>query len=211
MEAGIRFFDGLSQAYVHQVREWGEIITGFETRNKYKVLDESGSELGFIAEQRQGFAGTLFRFMLRSHRPMHIKVWNHLRSEVLDIARPFYWFFSDMSITSDKQVIGHVRQRFAFIYKKYDLIDRTGRPFAYVRAPFWRLWSFPIFDSRDQERGIITKKWGGFMREIFTDEDKFKVEFKSFTSEQKAIIFAAAISIDLDYFEENHSNQGGAI
>lgn len=211
MEAGIRFFDGLTQAYVHQMREWTEIITGFETRNKYKILDEKGTELGFIAEQRQGLLNTLFRFMLRSHRPMHIKVWNHLRSEVLDIERPFYWLFSDMQIESEKQVIGHVRQRFSFIYKKYDLIDRSGKPFAFVRAPFWRLWTFPILDFHNQEKGVITKKWGGFMREVFTDEDKFKVEFKSFNSEQKAIIFAAAISIDLDYFEENHSNSSGAI
>lgn len=201
------FFESLNKVYVHQSREWGEILTGFETRNKYKVLDEHGHSIGFIAEQRTGLFGTLIRFMLRSHRPMHIKIWNEQRKELLDINRPFYWFFSDMTIKSDHKVIGRVHQRFAFIFKRYDLEDISGNIFARVRAPFWRLWTFPIFDSRGIQAGVISKKWGGLMKEIFTDEDKFFIEFESFDPIQKAIVFATGISIDLDYFEENHSNR----
>lgn len=206
-----QFFNNLSQAFVHQSREWGEIITGFETRNKYKVLDESGIEIGFVAEQRKGLLGTLLRFMLRSHRPMHIKVWDKNRAELLDIERPFHWFFSDMTVSSNNRSIGHIRQRFGIIYKKYDVADVNGKIFARVRAPFWRLWTFPIYDLRDKEVGVITKKWGGFLREIFTDEDKFRVDFAKFTALERAVIFATAITIDLDYFEENHSNRDGAM
>lgn len=206
-----QFFNNLSQVFVHQSREWGEIVTGFETRNKYKVLDERSHEIGFIAEQRKGILGTLLRFMLRSHRPMHVKVWNKNREELLDIERPFHWFFSDMTISSNGRVIGHIYQRFGIIFKKYDIVNSSNTVFAKVRAPFWRLWTFPIFDSRGNEKGVITKKWGGFMREIFTDEDKFKIEFSSFSAYEKALLFATAISIDLDYFEENHGNQDGVI
>lgn len=211
MNKALHFFENLSQVFVHQSREWGEIITGFETRNKYKVLDETGQPIGFIAEQRNGLMGALLRFMLRSHRPMHIKVWNQNREELLDIQRPFHFFFSDMTVCSEGQELGIIRQRFGIIFKKYDLVDQHGKIFARVRSPLWRLWTFKIFDSRDNEKGIITKKWGGFMREIFTDEDKFKVEFQKFSALEKALIFATAITIDLDYFEENQSNQDGVI
>ena len=206
-----QFFNNLSQVFVHQSREWGEIITGFETRNKYKVLDSSGSQIGFIAEQRNGVWAFILRSMLRSHRPMHIKVWNESRTEILDIQRPFHFFFSDMTVHSEGKLIGHIKQRFGIIYKKYDITDEHDRVFARIRSPLWRLWTFKIFDSRDDEKGIITKKWGGFLREIFTDEDKFMVEFQKFSAQEKALIFSTAITIDLDYFEENHSNRDGAL
>jgi uncharacterized protein YxjI len=207
----LAFFENLNQVFVHQSREWGEIITGFETRNKYKVLDESAVEIGFIAEQRKGVWAFLLRSMLRSHRPMHIKVWNQTREEILDIERPFHFFFSDMTVRCEGKLVGHIKQRFGLLFKKYDITDERENIFARVRSPLWRLWTFKIFDSRHQERGVITKKWGGFMREIFTDEDKFKVEFSKFKANEKAMIFATAITIDLDYFEENQSNRDGVI
>ena len=36
---------------VQQKKEWGEILTGFETKNKYAVNDGSGNQLYFAAEQ----------------------------------------------------------------------------------------------------------------------------------------------------------------
>src|SRR5690606_15330785 len=144
-------------------------------------------------------------------RPMHIKVWNQARTEILDIERPFHFFFSDMTVKSEGRLIGHIKQRFGIINKKYDITDEHDRVFARIRSPLWRLWTFKIFDSRDNEKGIITKKWSGFLREIFTDEDKFMVEFQKFSAKEKALIFSTAITIDLDYFEENHSNRDGVV
>ena len=31
---------------VRQAKEWGEILVGFETRNRYELFDESGSKSG---------------------------------------------------------------------------------------------------------------------------------------------------------------------
>ena len=35
---------------ISQKKEWGEILTSFETKNKYAVLDESGNTLYLAAE-----------------------------------------------------------------------------------------------------------------------------------------------------------------
>ena len=207
MNAIDQFFASLTKVFVHQSREWAEIITRLETRNKYKVLDEDGASIGFIAEQRTELIGALIRMVMRSHRPMHIKVWNEQREELLDIKRPFHFFFSDMTIESQGKIIGHVYQRFAFIFRRYDLADKNGNVFSRIRAPFWRIWTFPVIDARGTERALISKKWGGVLKEIFTDEDKFLVEFKNLDNTQKAIVFASAITVDLDFFEENHSNR----
>ena len=43
--------DGTSTLIVAQVKEWGEILSGFEFKNKYRVLDPSGGEV-FLAVEK---------------------------------------------------------------------------------------------------------------------------------------------------------------
>ena len=195
-----------SSVLIHQVKEWGEILVDFETRNKYHLLTPGGEPLGFIAERNKGFWGAVLRQVLRSHRSMEIKVWNNQREEVLDLRRPFFWIWSDLHVTCEGRVLGSVNRRFAFFHKKYDLRDEQQRTFATIKAPFWRLWTFPILSTPAAEPiGVITKKWGGLLKEAFTDADKFKVEFPQWNESQKAVALAAAVCIDLDYFEDNGS------
>ncbi|OIO03294.1 MAG: hypothetical protein AUJ51_04850 [Elusimicrobia bacterium CG1_02_56_21] len=46
---------------VRQKKEWGEILTGFETKNKYAVLDTSERQLYWAAEE----GSTLARLFLK--------------------------------------------------------------------------------------------------------------------------------------------------
>jgi hypothetical protein len=42
---------GAAGLVVSRKKEWGEILTGFETRNRYKVFDSDGRELFLAAEE----------------------------------------------------------------------------------------------------------------------------------------------------------------
>jgi hypothetical protein len=55
------------------------------------------------------------------------------------------------------------------------------------------------------QRAVITKKWRGLVTEYYTDADSFGLDFGTceWTLAQRAVIFAAMISIDYDYFENN--------
>ena len=46
----------ISGLVVSQQKEWGEIVTGFETKNRYAVMAPTGEELFLAAQQ----AGVLF-------------------------------------------------------------------------------------------------------------------------------------------------------
>ena len=63
-----------NQFIIKQHKEILEILSGFETKNKYIIMDENKKKLGFIAEQGSGFIRILKRFFLRSHRPFNISV-----------------------------------------------------------------------------------------------------------------------------------------
>ena len=191
---------------VQQVKEWGEIIVNWETVNRYRILDAQENEVGFVAERYQGFLTTIGRQVLRSHRPFKVDIFNATRQVVVHLSRSFFFFFSDMLVATPQGItIGNIRRRFAIFSKKYDLCDDRGVVFATVKSPIWRIWKFPILDIHGNERGSISKKWGGILKEVFTDADQFFVDYgqQPWTDNQRTVILATAISIDFDFFEDN--------
>lgn len=199
------FFRDTQELVIHQLKEWVEILSNFETVNKYEILNIQDARIGLAAEVSGGFKTTLLRMWLKSHRPLDVQIFDAQGGELLKIKRPFYFFFSDMSISDSRgNLVGAIRKRFGIIYKKYDLSDAQERVFARIKAPFWRLWTFPILDDTDKQIGVISKKWGGVIKEAFTDADRFQIQFPpSADTGEKAVILAGALSVDLDYFEEN--------
>ena len=75
-----------------------------------------------------------------------------------------------------------------------------------VASPIWKLWTFP-FIAGGAEVASVKKKWSGILSEAFTDRDNFQVEFhtEDLPNDQRKVILAAAIYIDLMYFEKKSS------
>jgi uncharacterized protein YxjI len=199
-----------SEVFIRQRKEWVEILVDWETKNQYASLDADGNELGSIVEKAGGFFDHLRRGFLRSHRSLEVGVFDRTRARVLLLTRPFFFFFSRLSILGPQgEPVGCVERRFGVLYKRYDLLDSLGHRFAQIAGPRWRLWTFPI-DGANGITATISKKWSGVFREVFSDADTFRIEFGAggWSEEQRAVILAAAIAIDFDFFENNQGNQG---
>ena len=56
---------------VRQQKEWGEILTGFETRNKYEVTDHWGNPVFQVEEEGGGFATYPDTFFINGPAPLH--------------------------------------------------------------------------------------------------------------------------------------------
>lgn len=200
------FFGSTHIILVHQIKELAEIIINWETANQYEILDSENKKIGFAAERTNGFFHRIVRNILRSHRPMTIDVMDNEGAPVLQGKRPFYFLFSNLYVfDSNNKQIGSVQTRFGFINRKYDLLDQMGNTFAKISSPRWRLWTFKIFNCAGEQKGIISKKWGGILKEAFTDADKFAIDLSqySWSDHQKSIFLFATLSIDLDFFEDN--------
>ena len=181
---------------------------------RYAVLDENKHQLGWIAERSGGPGAWLKRFFLRSHRGFEIDVMDAAGQVLLHLSRGFFFFFSSLDVASPEgERFGTVERRFGIVYKIYHLHDATGIRFAEVKAPRWRFWTFPIYDSGGNPRGSIAKKWGGALREIFTDADTYRVELAPmpWTDVQRVVLLAAAVSIDFDFFENNQGSGDGGV
>jgi len=203
------------QLFVSQKKEMAELFLGIETKNSYTIYDDQKRQLGMILENGGGFWGVVKRLLFRSHRGFEIGVFDQQQQAVFHLVRKFFFIFSDLMVLAGNGApIGSIHRRFGIIHKKYDLKDPQGMIFARISSPIWRLWTFPIkIPQHDQPVAEISKKWQGVMKEMFTDADTFMIDYgqMQWTPVQKAVIFAAAISIDFDFFENNSGNQGGLL
>ena len=200
------FFLDTAQIKVKQVKEVFEMLIDWETANKYKIFNTTDEEIGFAAEKSNGFFHKVIRNIMRSHRSITIDIWDKNKKHILRGNRPWYFFFSDLKVLDNSDItIGEIKTRFGFFKRKYDLIDANQHVFARIESFRWRLWTFTIYDNVGNEVGVISKKWGGILKEAFTDSDQFVIDFSKYnwTVEQKAILLFSCLSIDLDFFEDN--------
>ncbi len=207
-------FEGHAELVIQQRKEWTEVLTDWETRNQYAVRDAQGAEIGLVAERARGLWDVLRRGFLRSHRPLDVRVFDRAGAAVLALTRPFFWLFSRLDVSApDGRPIGCVLRRFGVLHKRYDLEDAVGRRFARIAAPRWKLWTFPVVAESGDGEAVIAKRWGGAMREVFSDADTFRIAFGNtgWSPDQRAVILAAALSIDFDFFENNQGRSGGLL
>jgi uncharacterized protein YxjI len=205
------FVNSSNQFMIKQKKEWLEILSGFETKNNYQVFNSNKEHIGFISEIGSGFWNVVKRLFLRSHRPFEIQISNSEGLELLKVHRPFFWFFSDLFVEFKGKKYGSIHRRFSIIYKTYSILDAQGSEVFRIKSPIWRLWTFPILNKMERQVGVITKRWQGLLKEVFTDADAFYIDLNSpeITTEQKVLLFVSGISIDFDFFEQNQG--GGSI
>ena len=189
----------LAGLIISQQKEWGEIVTGFETRNKYVVSDTEGNRLYLAAEE----AGSLLlRWLLKARRPFTIRVFTGDQQEVLRVRRPFRFYFHQAEVLdSQGQSLGVIEKRFSLVRRVYAVTDERGQEIAQLFGPLLRPWTFQI-RSDGQTHGKIAKKWSGLLKEGFTDADNFGVQFPAtWDVRRKALFLGAVFLIDFVHFE----------
>ena len=195
---------GESSIVIKQRKEMFEML-GFETRNKYEILNSSGATLGFAAEQQKGLLGTLLRQVVGHWRSFAVHIFDSNRQEQFVANHPFRFYFQRLEV-SDMQgnSLGYLERQFSILTKKFLVHDETSRISSEMASGLFKIWTFPFKrDGRDIAK--ISKKWGGAMTELFLDSDTFLLEFldPALTPKEKAVLLCSAIFIDLLYFENN--------
>lgn len=193
--------DGL---VISQQKEWGEIITGFETKNQYVVMDPSGQPL-YTAVEEEG--STLTRLFLKSLRPFEITVSGTGHSTILRAKRPFRFYFHELEVVDPHgRVVGLIKRRFSIWRRVYTAQDTTGRELFQLFGPMLKPWTFEIMRG-GRSHGKITKKWSGLLKETFSDADNFGITFpKGWDQRARLLLLGAVFLIDFAHFENSSGN-----
>ena len=89
---------------VKQKVEVLEAITRIEGRNRYSVHDEKGRLLLYAVEESNAF----LRVLLRSARPLKIRIFDNGGNEVMLISRPMCWTTPRYEVTCGSTRIGSI-------------------------------------------------------------------------------------------------------
>jgi uncharacterized protein YxjI len=136
-------------------------------------------------------------------RTFEIHFFDQARQLVLRALHPFRFFFQRLEVSAaDGRQLGAIQQRFALLSKRFDVLSASGQLLLTVSSPLWRPWTF-VFERQSRTLARVEKKWSGFLREAFTDGDRFRVSFEpaELTLDERSLVLAAAVFIDLQYFE----------
>lgn len=189
---------------VKQKVEQMEVITGFETGNKYAVVDPSGNMIMKCSEK----SSTLAKLALGAGRSMDIKITDASGAPLMCITRPFKLWHKNVTITDGSgRSMGSVLKKFAVGKTIFHLMDPSDNILFTIRGGAFinigKSRTFTITNSQGTEVGSIKKEWAGLMKEAFTDADNFTIQFPAGSSgDTRALLVAVTLFIDLSHFEQ---------
>ncbi|XP_076335619.1 phospholipid scramblase 1-like isoform X1 [Tachypleus tridentatus] len=212
---GLEYLTMIDQLLVHQKVELLEAITGFETANKYQVMNSMGQNIYFAAEDSHCCA----RYFCGPIRPFDMKILDNGGHEVIHLCRPLKCdscccpcCLQRMEVTASGSTLGYVVQKWSIFVPKYEVQNAAGECVLRVEGPFctWSICGDVEFKvlSRDggTQVGKITKQWTGFIREVFTDADHFGITFPmNLEVNIKALLLGACFLIDFMFFEKSNN------
>lgn len=177
-----------------------ERVAVMKLRDTYDLLDpDSQAILGEVRDEPATWAKWLRLFVKKRMLPTTLNVY----------------------VGGGTQPVLSVKKHAGFLRTRLEVIDGQDRSLAQLRSKVFSLGgSFLIFDPlghevgtmkgdwkgwdytaiiQEQPIGIVTKKWAGVLKEVFTNADQYLV--KSERSEQLPMLLGLALAIDVVYKE----------
>jgi uncharacterized protein YxjI len=189
------------------------VFLGYEQANKYTIRNDQNIPIGYIAEESDSFKGNILRQLLRTRRAFTADILNTFGEIVLKINRPIRLFLnSTIKITdANDNIIGVCKSDWHPWRRRYDLF-LNNKQFARIDGGFLS-WDFHSKDSNDKDLCIINRNFSGFAVEIFTDKGMYAVHYdtdsvgsRGLSLDQRAVLLATAVTIDIDYFSRSSGN-----
>ncbi|KAI8495013.1 Phospholipid scramblase 3 [Branchiostoma belcheri] len=184
---GLEYMTQIDQLLVKQQVELLEAFTGFETNNKYKIMNSQGQKVYFAAEDNDCCS----RQCCGNIRSFEMKIMDNSQNEVIHLSRPLrcmhcMWAccLQELEVQSPPgTTVGWVKQTWHPFLPKFVVQNSAGETVLTIEGPclncsFCGDVEFDIMTADETSKvGKISKQWSGLAREMFTDADNFGIQF----------------------------------
>ncbi|MFN8587198.1 MAG: phospholipid scramblase-related protein [Candidatus Eisenbacteria bacterium] len=183
-----------------------ERVAVFKIRDTYDLLDpESGQTVGIAKEETTGWARWLRLVLKKAYLPARVNVYERedLPPVVTLRKKPGFPHTTVIVRNGRGQDVGSLKSKFFTLGGAFRVYDATGNECAEVKGD-WKGWNFKLLDMSGQELGVITKKWAGIGRELFTNADRYVIslsEQAAPTPDRAALLLGAALAVDMVFKE----------
>jgi len=170
----------------------------------YDILDpETQAVIGVAKEEPAAWAKWLRLLVNKKLMPTRVNVYEDEKAPpVFAIASG--WFRHRTTIVdSTGRVCGSFKSKMFSLGGAFRVFDAQDRQVAEVKGD-WKGWNFKFLDQSGNELGLVTKKWGGIGREIFSSADQYVISLSEQAGDDPAariLLIAAGLAIDIVYKE----------
>jgi uncharacterized protein YxjI len=183
-----------------------ERVGFMKMRNAYDIHDlESGEKLGVAMENTPGWVCSLRLFLNKQLLPSSIYIATEENGRpLMTLSRGMTFFTHKITIKDEESKdVGLFKSKMFSIKSKFLIFDPNSQQMGEVTGD-WKGWNFKVVNAKNEEIGVITKKWAGLGKELFTSADNYVVaineEFKDSQS-LKLLVLGAGVAIDHVYKE----------
>ncbi|KAM9604823.1 phospholipid scramblase 4 isoform 1-T7 [Trichechus inunguis] len=219
---GLEYLAQLDNIHVLQHFEPLEMITGFETNNRYDVKNNSDQMVYIVNEDMEDFTRNAYRTL----RPFVLRVTDCMGREIMTIQRPFRCTCCCFCCPSARQelevqcppgvTIGYVAEHWNLCRAVYSIQNEKKESVMRVLGPCstYGCGSDSVFEIQSLDGvfniGNIIRKWNGLLSAM-ADADHFDIHFPlDLDVKMKAMIFGACFLIDFMYFERSPEQNSGS-
>lgn len=173
----------------------------------YNIFDpDSNEEIGVAKEEPGGFIKFLRIFINKLMLPTKVAVYEHGETNpVFTMEKPFSLFRSKVHINDRNGLyLGYFRSKLLTIGGGFFVFDANGHQIAEIKGD-WKGWNFKFLDNEGNELGVVTKKWAGIGKELFTSADNYIISINDKVEQRpelSTLLLAAGLAIDI-VFKEN--------
>lgn len=182
-----------------------EQVALLRTTDIYDIYDPDTQQQVGTARETVGTLVQLMRwFIHKGLMPTTVQVRDRQEQLVFSIRRPIQLLRARVEVrNADHELLGYFKSKLFSLGGGFWVYDNHDRQFAEVKGD-WKGWNFRFLTPDGVELGLVTKKWAGLGKEMFTSADSYIVSINDGLSDQpvaKTLLLAAALAIDIVYKE----------
>jgi uncharacterized protein YxjI len=175
--------------------------------DRYDIFDaETGTLVAYAKENITNWKKALRLVVNKSLLSTTIEIKDAVTEKIeFTLQKPFRWLRSEVHVMDAKGTeIGFFKSRIFSLGGAFDVFADEFTKIAEVKGN-WTGWNFKFKDLQGNEIGLVTKKWAGIGKELFTTSDNYMVsiseQYKN-NPKQMALLIIAGLAIDVVYKEK---------
>ncbi|WP_324674783.1 phospholipid scramblase-related protein [Hymenobacter sp. GOD-10R] len=184
-----------------------EHVGMFKLEDTYDILDpETNEQIGIASEATPSWAIWLRLLFKKQMLPATVAVRETLDSKpLLRIERGWtFWRSKVRVIDAHENELGYFKSKIFSLAGGFHVYSPQDEKIAEIKGS-WKSWDFKFISASGQEVGVVTKKWAGFGKELFTTADNYLISIHD-TGEVQPIstvmLLAAGLAIDTVFNEQ---------
>lgn len=171
----------------------------------YDILDPENQEKIGEAKEEISTLVKILRFLVKkSLLPTTVSVYDladNDRKLVFSIKRGPVFLIPKVKIMNQHgELVGSFKSKLFTIGVFFNISNKDDVVVAQVKGD-WKGWNFKLLDG-DKELGLVTKKWAGLGKELFTSADNYMISLNGEPNPVlNTLLLAAGLAVDIVYKE----------